>query len=104
MDFSNTLVKLYVSETFIQTALGAIFFAALAGHMIHRFLGKASFGSVANAAIILAAISCASWFDDQRLAMLLPENNLRISLISTGIAAGMLMMVAGFKSWLRDHI
>lgn len=104
MDIANWLVAAYTSEKFIQIALVAIFFSALTGHFVHRFMGNASFGTFVNALIILCAIGVASLIDDRRIAILLPDHALRVSTVSALIATGMLIMIASFKHWLRDHI
>ncbi len=104
MDFANWLVSMYNSESFIQLAFASAVFAAIVGHFVHRFMGEASFGTVANAGIILVAIATSSSIDDYRIATLLPDNALRISTVAVVIAAGILIMIASFKHWLRDHI
>lgn len=104
MDIANWLVSLYNSESNLQLALASMVFAAIIGHFVHRFMGAASFGTVANAGIILIAIVLASTFDDYRIASLMPDNALRISTVAAVIAAGILLMIASFRHWLRDHI
>ncbi len=104
MDIGNWLVKIYTSERFLQMALAAFIFSGVAGHLVHRFLGQASFGSIVNAVIIMLAIVTAGWIDDRRLILMMTDSTMRISMISAAIATGMLLMFASLKHWLRDYV
>lgn len=104
MDFANWLMAAYNSESFIQLALAAACFAAITGHFVHRFLGEASFGTLANAGIILVAILAASNIDNYRIAALVPDHVLRISTVATLIAAALILTLASVRQWTRDRI
>ena len=56
MDIANWLVKLYLSEHFLQTAFISIVFSASIAHFADRAMGKSSFGLLVNTAVVLAAI------------------------------------------------
>lgn len=104
MDIANWLVKLYLSEHFLQTAFIAIVFAAAIGHCVDRLMERASFGVVVNTLIVLLAIAAAASMEDRRLVTLLPDNATRISIVATAIGCGLLLMTASLRQWLRDHI
>ncbi len=104
MDIANWLVKLYLSEHFLQTAFIAVVFAAAIGHCVDRLMERASFGVVVNTLIVLLAIAAAASMEDRRLVTLLPDNAMRISIIAPAIGCGLLLMTASLRQWLRDHI
>ena len=99
----NLINSILLSENFINWMITAIVLSMVAGHVIHKLLGSASFGAVANAFILLGAIFVAKSVDGRAVAMLLPEDGIRISLMACVFATGMLMMFAGLKHWLRDQ-
>ena len=104
MDIANLMVKIYLSENFIQTAFVAIVFATAVGHLFDRAMGEKSFGVSLNAVIILFAKAIASSIDDSRVAALMPDNALRISMVASAIGSGILIMTLSLRRWLQEHI
>ena len=103
MDIANWLVKIYASEYFIFTAFFAIVFSTSVGHFIDRAMGQASFGVWPNAIVVLFAIAVASSIQDKGIAMMIPDNAVRISTMSVIIGCGVLIMIASLRRWLVDN-
>ena len=104
MDVANWLVKLYLSEHFLQTAFISITFSACVAHFLDRSMEGRSPGVAVITIIILGAIALAASVEDRRIAMLLPDDALRISTMACGIACGLLLMTASLRQWLRGHL
>lgn len=100
MNFTQLTITYYAHEqTLILIACG-LMVAALVGALADRLIGSASFGTFGNACLIGLAMVVAVVMDSRDLARFVPENSLRIGLVATAIATGLLLTMASLRSWL----
>ena len=104
MDLGNWLLKLYLSEQFLQTAFVATVFAATIGHFVDKVMDQQSFGIIVNTCVVLLAIAMGASMTNARIHMLFPDDTLRISLVATFAGCGILLMTASLRRWLRDYV
>lgn len=102
MDIHSWLMKLYLSEHFLQTAFVATVFAACIGHLVDKLMQKSSFGVIANTSIVLFAIIAAFSVENRNVAMFVTDAPMRISIFATLIGCGLLIMATGMRQWLRQ--
>lgn len=101
MDLANWLLKLYLSEHFLQTAFVATAFAATVAHFIDKSMGKQSFGIVANTFVVLLAVAIGASLTNQRIVAMFPDDTLRISLVATFAGCSILLTTASLRRLLR---
>lgn len=102
MDIKHWLVKMYLSEHFLQTAFIATVFAACIGHLVDRLMARSSFGIITNTSIVLFAIIAACSIENRSIALALPEAPMRISIFATLIGCGLLIMATSLRQWLKQ--
>lgn len=104
MNFSSLMITYYAHEQTLFLLLAALLVATVMGAIADRVMGSASFGTFGNSALIAMAIAVAVAIDNRGLARLMPEETLRIGIMATTIATGLLLTLASLRSWLAAQM
>jgi hypothetical protein len=91
------------NEDAILLALLSLSMAAIAGSLVHRVMGSASFGQFGNAILILFAIIVSQWVDPQRLGFAVARDGLKIAMMAAAISTLLLATAGIMKSWISRN-
>lgn len=100
MQFIYLISSQRPDENTIFLVLASLIMSAAAGAIVHRVMGRGSFGPIGNMVLILFAIVMAQWINPQRMGLAINHDAMRIAILSAAIATLMLATLGMLKTWL----
>ncbi len=80
--------------------LASLVMSAAAGAIVHRVMGRGSFGPFGNMVLILFAIVMAQWINPQRMGLAVSHDAMRMAVFSAALATLLLATAGMLKNWL----